>query len=104
LRDGYVLAQEKMEPRIHTAICGDLGGDRQQVHHKSVTYSDVMFKHFLCPVWVSSFRYNDKVYRFAVNGRTGEVAGERPYSVFKIAAAVLAGLALVGGIAYFLNA
>ncbi len=103
LRDGYTLAQGKMDPEIHAAICRDLGGDRQQVHSKSVAYSDIMFKHFLCPVWMSSFRYNDTVYRFAVNGRTGELSGERPYSVAKIAAAVLTGLAVLGSVAYILS-
>ena len=33
-----------------------------------------------------------KTYRFVVNGRTGRVQGERPYSAWKIAFAVILGL------------
>jgi len=35
-----------------------------------------------------------------VNGRTGQVSGERPYSAWKIAFAVLAGLIVAGCIGY----
>ena len=44
-------------------------------------------------------RNRGKVYRFVVNGRTGQVQGERPYSIAKIAGAVLLGLAVAGLIA-----
>ena len=40
-----------------------------------------------------------------MNGRTGKVVGERPYSKIKIALAILAGLVLVGLVAVlYLNA
>jgi len=42
------------------------------------------------------------VYLFAaVNAHTGEVVGERPYSVPKIVAAVVAGLIVVAVLLYF---
>jgi hypothetical protein len=37
-----------------------------------------------------------------INGRTGEVQGERPYSGWKIFFAVVAGLAVIGGIIWFI--
>ncbi|MFM7655300.1 MAG: hypothetical protein ACKO56_07905, partial [Paracoccaceae bacterium] len=39
---------------------------------------------------------NGKSYRFVVNGQTGEVQGERPYSWWKIGFAVLAVVVVVG--------
>ncbi len=36
-----------------------------------------------------------------MNGRSGKVQGERPYSVWKIAFAVTLALIVAGGIAYF---
>ena len=39
---------------------------------------------------MSAYRYHDKIYRFLVNGRTGEVQGERPWSWIEITLAVLA--------------
>jgi hypothetical protein len=46
---------------------------------------------------MSAFRFRDRTYRFVVNGRTGEVQGERPYSSWKIAFAILLGVLLAGG-------
>jgi len=37
------------------------------------------------PVWIGAYRFQGKVYQVAVNARTGEVQGERPYSAAKIA-------------------
>ena len=53
------------------------------------------------PVWLSSYKYKDKVYRFLVNARTGEVQGDRPYSAIKIALLVISIVAVVGIIIYF---
>jgi hypothetical protein len=45
-------------------------------------------------VWLSAYRYNNKVFQFIINARTGEVQGERPYSAGKITLAVIAGIIL----------
>lgn len=102
IEQGFEEAKGKMEPTIKDTIRRDIGGDTQRINHFSVRYDDISFKHILLPVWISAYRYKDKIYRFVVNARTGEVQGERPWSVVKIAAAVIAGLILVGGIAYYI--
>ena len=52
------------------------------------------------PVWLAAYRYRGKSFRFVVNGRTGSVEGERPYSAVKIAIAVAIALVVAGLIAY----
>ncbi len=101
LEEGYASAQQKMEPTIVSDINRDIGGDRQRINSKSTAYNDITFKHILLPIWLSAYRYNEKVYRFMINGRTGEVQGERPWSWIKITLAVLAVLAIIGVIWYF---
>ena len=92
LAQGFDIAKGMMEPAIHSAIRRDIGGDQQRIHSVDTRYSDVTFKHALLPIWISAYRYQDKVYRFLINARTGEVQGERPWSWVKITLAVLAGL------------
>jgi hypothetical protein len=70
--------------------------------HMDVSYSDITFKHILLPVWISAYRFKDKVYRFLVNARTGEVQGERPWSWIKITLAAVVALMVVGVIIFFL--
>ena len=48
---------------------------------------------------MSAYRFRDKIFRILINARTGEVQGERPYSAWKIAAAVVLGLVIIGIIA-----
>jgi predicted RNA-binding Zn-ribbon protein involved in translation (DUF1610 family) len=103
LSDGYEQAKAIMEPAIRRSICGDIGGDHQKIDRVETTYSHTTFKHVLLPVWISSYRFAGKTFRFLVNARTGEVQGDRPYSVIKVTLAVLAAALLIWGIAWLVH-
>jgi ribosomal protein S27E len=63
--------------------------DRVQGLTVDVRYSGLSSKHMLLPCYISAYSYQDKDYKFMINGQTGEVQGERPYSWIKIAIFVL---------------
>jgi hypothetical protein len=94
LEAGCREAHDEMAHVIRRDVTHDIGGDGQRIHDIQTRYANVSFKHVLLPVWVAAYRYRSKPYQFVVNGQTGEVQGERPYSMIKIAIAVLVGLAL----------
>jgi hypothetical protein len=96
LDEGFAVADDKMHAVIAGDVKADIGGDVQRIERLEVEHHDPSFKHVLLPVWLGAFRYGGKVYRLCVNGRTGEVQGERPWSVWKIAFAVLLAAILVG--------
>ncbi len=100
---GFGLAKEAMQPTIDATIRADIGGDHQRIGQKDTVYADVTFKHLLLPMWVCSYRFRDKVYRFVVNARTGEVQGERPWSWIKITLAVLVVAAAFALVVYVNN-
>ena len=52
---------------------------------------------------LAAYKYNGRSFRFLVNGQTAEVQGERPYSAWKIAFAVLAVAIVVAGAVYLNN-
>ena len=95
IQEGYDEAKQVMGAAIQQDVCQDIGGDEQRVHSVQTQYNATTYKYILLPVWLSIYRYGNKVYRFVVNARTGEVHGERPYSVIKIILAVLAALAIL---------
>lgn len=101
LKGGFDTAKTIMAPQIRSTICADIGGDVQQVTTQSSDYDNITFKHILLPLWISAYRYNDKVYRFMINARTGEVQGERPWSTAKILLCVLAAIVIGVGVWYF---
>jgi ribosomal protein S27E len=90
LAEGYEKGKTVMAAAIRSAICDDIGGDHQRIDSVETAYSRTTFKHVLLPIWISSYRFGGKTFRFLVNARTGEVQGERPYSWIKVAFAVLA--------------
>lgn len=77
--------------------------DEARVTTLDVEYRDLRYKHVLLPAWSSAFSYRGKQYLYLINGETGKVGGQRPYSVWKILAAVLAGAALVAGVIFALE-
>ena len=100
LNEGFDEARAIMDRQIERDVKFDIGGDRQRIHRIDTQVSGVTFKHVLLPVWMAAYKYRGQSYRFVVNGRTGRVQGERPWSAWKIAFAVLLGLTLAAGIGY----
>jgi hypothetical protein len=96
LKSGFEKAKSMMEQPIRSSICRDIGGDHQRIEGHTTEYIDTTFKHILLPIWLSAYRYNGKVYHFMINGRTGAVKGERPYSWRKITLVVLLIVAIMG--------
>jgi len=101
LAEGYTEARVRMDQVILRDVRFDIGGDHQRVQSVQTVVSDVTFKHILLPVWLAAYKYRGKTYRFVVNGQTGRVQGERPWSVWKIAFAVVVGLIIAVGVGYF---
>ncbi|MCZ0961639.1 zinc ribbon domain-containing protein [Paracoccus benzoatiresistens] len=104
LSDGHEIARAEMAGVILNDARRDIGGDEQRVDHIQTDYRDETFKHILLPVWTAAYRYNRKSYRFVVNGQSGRVVGERPWSVWKITAAVIAALVALAAFLYLADA
>lgn len=92
---GFGKATIQMEPEIREAIRLDIGGDEQQINSTDTEYLNKGIKYLMLPVWVSAYKYNNKVYQFTVNASTGEVIGQRPLSALKITLAVLLVIILI---------
>ncbi|WP_299826626.1 TFIIB-type zinc finger domain-containing protein [uncultured Roseobacter sp.] len=100
LKEGFVEARQKMDAIIARDIRFDIGGDRQRIHSVDTQMQDITFKHVLLPVWLAAYKYRGETYRFVVNGRSGKVQGERPWSAVKIAVAAILGLVVAAGVGY----
>ena len=100
VEDGYGEARQIMNAVIEQDVRRDIGGDQQRIGRIETRVGALTFKHVLLPVWLAAYRYRGQSFRFVVNGRTGTVQGERPYSGIKIALAVALALVVAGIIAY----
>jgi len=95
---GLDIAKSRMAPVIERDCRDDIGGDEQRVSSVDTDYRDVAFKLMLLPVWIACYLHAGRTYNVLVNGRTGEVAGERPYSAPKIVGAIVAVLLLIAAV------
>ena len=91
----FGTAQTRMASEIEQTIRRDIGGDQQRISNRSTRLEGVTYKHVLLPIWLLTVLYDGRPWQVFVNGVTGEVHGERPWSNVKIAAAVIAVLLVI---------
>ena len=67
------------------AVCADryVPGRSRNVH-ANVLIESMSGEPVLLPVYVMAYRYNDRLYRFLVNGQNGRSTGEAPRSLWKM--------------------
>ncbi|MCK5685520.1 hypothetical protein KAJ27_15420, partial [bacterium] len=90
-----------MEKELRIAVA-DTGS---KPHPKDVqySYSDIQAKYIYLPVWIKSYIYKDNFYHIMMNGRTGEINGNRPKSGLKKLRAFLTAIAIPIIFAYLAN-
>src|SRR6185369_10137891 len=75
-----------------------LPGDTHTSLKLQTEFSHVSSDLCLLPIYILSYRYRDKVYRYLLNGQTGKMTGDKPLSPIRIAlfvAAILLAVLLV---------
>ena len=101
LQDGWEIAKGSIDSHIEQGIKRQVNGDVVNILSLDTTYSNIKYKHFLLPVWLSSYKFKETIYNFLINGQTGEVQGKYPKSVWKISIAVISVLVIVGASYFF---
>jgi predicted RNA-binding Zn-ribbon protein involved in translation (DUF1610 family) len=89
-KEGWKVAAQRMLSKERQECSKLLDGDTQRNFQVSTNLSAVTFKHLLLPIYISSYQYGGKSWRFMVNGQTGEIVGDRPVDWKKV-------LLVVGG-------
>lgn len=87
LDDGYRQAQGQMEAALESAATNQIlarGFQQASVTRLNPSFTNVTYKQVLLPVWLAAFTQGGKSWHYAINGETGKVSGERPYSAVKI--------------------
>lgn len=101
LLEGHTESNKVAESIADNWVRRDIGGDTQQVSSMNMKLSDETFKHILLPIYISIYKFKGKRYNFFVNGQSGTISGQRPYSFWKIFLLVLAILCVIGTIYLF---
>jgi predicted RNA-binding Zn-ribbon protein involved in translation (DUF1610 family) len=92
LLDAAQRSQEQMQAKLMALCAQQVPGDTYRNLNIHPSYASRTFKHVLVPIWLLSYNYGAKAYQVIVNGYTGQIAGNRPYSAWKIFFAVVAAI------------
>ncbi len=94
LRQAAISNEEQMYAALYKLCARQVPGDTHRNLRVDARYQDRTFKHILVPVWLTTYTYGRKSFQVLINGFTGKMAGEHPWSWIKITLAVLAAIAL----------
>lgn len=88
LDDGFEFAKTSIHGKIDSAIESKIrwecGADIVSGLTFSTSHDRITYKYLMLPIWLSSFKYKNKIYRFMVNGQTGKVGGSAPISPLRV--------------------
>lgn len=84
--------QQAMAEAMQQLCAQDVPGDTYRNLRVHNEFRGRTFKHVLVPIWLVGYTYGSTTYQVVVNGYTGAIAGDRPYSWIKITLAVIAAL------------
>lgn len=84
LSQGWDTAKTIAEPIIRQKILDNYHYDVVGSLKITTNYSNITYKYVLIPVWIGNYTYNNKNYRYLVNGETGKLVGKAPTSVLKV--------------------
>jgi len=103
LEEGYQQAGEIMQRQIREDIVRDVRADEVRVLGVKTDVRSRSYKHILLPLWGNHYTYRGKEYDVWVNGQNGRVSGKAPLSPWKVATAVLLGIAACVALVYLLT-
>ncbi|MBR3532837.1 MAG: TFIIB-type zinc ribbon-containing protein [Clostridiales bacterium] len=105
LDDGWTQAQSsinsKLKSHVSDKVRSKYNADRVSDVKLSTTYDNITFKYLLAPIWISNFKFNDKIFNFVVNGQTGRIAGKSPVSALRVVVAIIITIAVLALLFYF---
>ena len=90
-----------MKDHLSKKLRSKYNADRVDSIRLATSFDKITYKYILAPIWMSNFKYNDKVYSFVVNGQTGKISGKSPISPWRVAIAVLIAIVILGIVFYF---
>lgn len=68
-------------PSTEKSITAHIGGGDQKVDRLfDVELRGLSYQHLLLPIWLLAVEFEGETYQVFINGATGEVHGERPYT------------------------
>ena len=93
LSDAWTIGKRNIREKAKTACYSAISSNRVRNFNMDADFSDETWRYILLPVYLSSYRYDEKVYQMMINGQTGAIAGTKPVVWSKVWLAFAAAVA-----------
>lgn len=101
LRQAATIGKQQMQDQLRALCAARVPGDTYRNLVIDAQYHGRTFKHILVPIWLVHYTYGRKTFEIVVNGYTGKISGEQPYSWIKILCTAMAVIALIAVLAMY---
>jgi hypothetical protein len=88
-------SQAQMHDKLLELCAAQVPGDTHRNLQIHPQFSGQTFKHLLVPIWLLTYNFGRKAYQVLANGYTGKIAGEYPYSWWKVLLLIVLALIVV---------
>jgi hypothetical protein len=95
-RTARAVASSRLIAREHERCSALVPGTRQRHLRVNPLVENMQSFPVLLPVWILAYRYHERLYRFLINGQTGEIKGTAPLSPLRIGGAIALSALLLG--------
>jgi DNA-directed RNA polymerase subunit RPC12/RpoP len=83
-------ARARMRERAKDACYGDIHSSHVRNFSMNSDFADEAWRYILLPIYLASYKYEERAFQVMVNGQTGKVAGQKPVSWLKVWLAIAA--------------
>ncbi len=90
LPDAWDQAKGHLREDAHKACLNDIASSHVRNFSMIADFGEETWRYILLPVYLSTYRFQEKIYQVMVNGQTGTIGGQKPVSWMKIWMAIAA--------------
>jgi predicted RNA-binding Zn-ribbon protein involved in translation (DUF1610 family) len=91
-QEALQACQEEFRRREYQNISGFMPGDTYGGLGAETEFDSINSDLCLLPVYMMNYQYHGQAYRFLINGQTGKIVGQKPYSRVRVGVAVAIGV------------
>jgi DNA-directed RNA polymerase subunit RPC12/RpoP len=84
LEEAWKVGKETMRERSKRACYANIPTSHVRSFSMDADFKNEVWRIVLLPVYISAYRFEEKIYQVMINGQTGAVAGQKPVAWWKV--------------------
>lgn len=84
LTQAWESAKRSIREGTKKACYQDIPTNHVRNFSMSADFEDESWRYILLPVYIATYKFEDKMYQMMVNGQTGKIAGQKPVAWWKV--------------------